>query len=104
MGLWLHYRDSLTLPICEYRYEDLIEDFDGTVHQVLDFIGVGWHEEVARYREKSLGRAINTPSYRNVTGALYSRAVGRWRAYRQELAPVLEDLKPFASAFGYPED
>ena len=104
MGLWLHYRDSLTLPICQYRYEDLIEDFDGTVHQVLDFIGVGWHEEVARYREKSLGRAINTPSYRNVTGALYSRAVGRWRAYRQELAPVLEDLKPFASAFGYPED
>ena len=104
MGLWLHYRESLTLPVSEYRYEDLIEDFDGTVRQVLDFIGVGWHQEVARYREKSLGRAINTPSYRNVTGALYSRAMGRWRGYRRELAPVLEDLKPFAAAFGYPED
>ncbi len=104
MGLWLYYRQSLTLPVCEYRYEDLIEDFDRTVRKVLDFIGVGWHEELGRYREKSFGRAINTPSYRNVTGALYSRAVGRWRGYRQELAPVLEDLKPFAAAFGYPED
>jgi tetratricopeptide (TPR) repeat protein len=104
MELWLHYREILTLPVSEYRYEDLIEDFDGIVRQVLDFIGVGWHEEVARYREKSLGRAINTPSYRHVTGEVYSRAVGRWRAYRQELAPVLEELRPFAAAFGYPED
>jgi hypothetical protein len=104
MALWLHYREVLTLPYSEYRYEDLVEDFDGVVHQVLDFIGVGWHEEVARYREKSLGRAINTPSYRHVTDVLYRRAVGRWRAYRRELAPVLEQLRPFAAAFGYPED
>jgi hypothetical protein len=104
MGLWLHYRAILTLPYREYRYEDLIEDFDGVVRQVLDFLGVGWHDDVARYREKSLGQAINTPSYRNVTGAVYSRSVGRWRAYRQQLAPVLDQLKPFAAAFGYPED
>ena len=104
MDLWLRYREILTLPYREYRYEDLIEDFDGIVRQALDFIGVGWHEEVTRYREKSLGRAINTPSYRHVTGEVYSRAVGRWRAYRRELAPVLEELRPFAAAFGYPED
>jgi len=35
---------------------------------------------------------------------LYRRAAGRWRSYRQELAPVLEELGPFAAAFGYPED
>jgi tetratricopeptide (TPR) repeat protein len=104
MALWLHYRDVLTLPYSEYRYESLVEDFDGVVRQVLDFIGVGWHDEVARYREKSLGRAISTPSYRDVTGVLYRRAAGRWRSYRQELAPVLEALGPFAAAFGYPED
>jgi len=103
MDLWLHYRASLTLPYLEYRYEDLVEDFDGVVRRVLDFIGVGWHQEVARYREKSQGRAINTPSYRHVTGAVYSRAVGRWRTYERELAPVLGDLAPFAAAFGYPE-
>ncbi len=103
MDLWLHYREHLTLPYMEYRYEDLIEDFDGVVRGVLDFIGVGWHDDVARYREKAMGQAISTPSYRNVTGALYSRAVGRWRAYRQELGPVLDELQHFADTFGYPE-
>ena len=104
MGLWLHYREHLTLPYMEYRYEDLVEDFDGVVRRVLDFIGVGWHDEVARYREKAMGQAISTPSYRNVTGALYSRSAGRWRAYREQLAPVLGELRPLATAFGYPED
>ena len=104
MALWLHYRECLTLPYLEYRYEDLIEDFDGVVRQVLDFIGAGWHDDVALYREKALGEAINTPSYRNVTDALYRRSVGRWRAYREQLAPVLDELKPFAARFGYPED
>ena len=33
MGLWLHYRKILTLPYSEYRYEALIEDFDGVVGQ-----------------------------------------------------------------------
>jgi tetratricopeptide (TPR) repeat protein len=103
MGLWLHYREHLTLPYMEYRYEDLIEDFDEVARQVLDFIGVGWHGDVAGYREKAMGQAISTPSYRDVTGALYSRAVGRWRAYRRSLAPVLEVLDPFAARFGYPE-
>lgn len=103
MDLWLHYRAGLSMPYLEYRYEDLVEDFDGVVRRVLDFVGVGWHEEVARYREKSLGQAISTPSYRHVTGAVYTRSVGRWRAYRQELAPVLAELAPFVATFGYPE-
>ena len=81
-----------------------LQDFDGVVGQVLDFIGAGWHDDVALYREKALGEAINTPSYRNVTDALYRRSVGRWRAYREQLAPVLDELKPFAARFGYPED
>ena len=103
MDLWLHYRASLSLPYLEYRYEDLVEDFDGVVRRVLEFVGVGWHEEVARYREKSQGQAINTPSYRHVTGAVYGRAVGRWRAYERELAPVLGEIAPLVAAFGYPE-
>ncbi len=104
MDLWMHYREILSVPFLAYRYEDLIEDFDEVVGRVLDFLGVGWHDDVARYREKSLGQAIGTPSYRNVTDPLYGRSVGRWRAYRQQLAPVLDELRPFAAAFGYPED
>lgn len=101
MGLWLHYRDILPLPWMEYRYEDLVADFDATVRKVLDFTGAGWDDEVARYREKAEARTIATPSYRDVTSAVYSRSVARWRAYAKDLAPVLPQLEPFVAAFGY---
>ncbi len=104
MGLWLHYRGALTLAWHEYRYEDLVADFEGVVGGVLDFIGIAWHDDVAHYREKAGQSAITTPSYRGVTGALDGRAIGRWRAYREPLAPILPTLAPFVAAFGYPED
>ncbi len=104
MGLWLHYREALPLAWHEYRYEDLVEDFEGELRRVLDFIGAGWHDDVARYREKTGRPAVTTPSYGQVTRPLYKSAIGRWRAYRDELAPVLPTLEPLVAAFGYPEE
>lgn len=104
MDLWLRYRETLALPWIEYRYEDLITDFDGTLRRVLDFIGLAWHDDMAQFREKAEKRGIATPSYRQVTGDLYSRAIGRWRTYREQLAPILPVLQPYVDAFGYPED
>lgn len=103
MGLWLSYRDSLSLPIHEYRYEDLVEDFETTIRTILDFIGVGWHDEVSRYREAAKGRVVKTPSYREVTAPVHQRAVYRWTGYKRELEPVLPLLTPFVQAFGYEE-
>ncbi|MFQ5468640.1 MAG: sulfotransferase, partial [Kiloniellaceae bacterium] len=104
MGLWLQLRDALAPPWREVRYENLVEDFEAEVRGVLDFIGAGWHPEVAAYREKAARQVITTPSYRQVTGAVHGRAAGRWRRYRTELEPILETLAPFVQAFGYPAD
>ena len=101
MGLWRHYDGVLTMPRMTYRYEDLIADFDSTVREVLDFIGVGWHDDVAAYREKAGERHIKTPSYRDVTSGLYTRAIGRWQAYADDLEPMFGHLSPFIHAFGY---
>jgi len=56
---------------------------------------------VTRFRELTAEQGRATPSYRQVTRDLYKGAIGRWRAYRQELAPVLPVLAPFAAEFGY---
>jgi hypothetical protein len=101
MGLWLKQRESLVTPWREYRYEDLVLDFPGTVRGVLDFIGVGWDDAVAGYRERSKERVVSTPSYRDVTAPVHGRAVERWRAYADDLAPILPVLQPFVTAFGY---
>ena len=102
--LWLHYRQALSLAWLEYRYEDLVADFRGTLEGVLDFIGVGWHEEVMAYAERAKEQVITTPSYRQVTDEVRTRAAGRWRRYRSELADVLPVLQPLIDAFGYDRD
>lgn len=103
MGLWLAQRDHLGLASMVYRYEDLIAAPTDTVRQVLDFLGVGWDPAVEHYREKAEKRAISTPSYRDVTAPLFTRAMGRWQAYRPYLEPVLPVLAPYVEAFGYGE-
>lgn len=101
MANWLHYHTLLEGSWMEYRYEDLVEDFDDTVSRALDFIGVGWHEDIAAYRHAAKERVITTPSYRDVTAPVYNRAVARWRRYENELAPILALLEPFVEKFGY---
>lgn len=101
MGLWLEHRALLSGSWMEYRYENLVADFEGTVRQVLEFIGVGWDDAISGYRQAAATRAITTPSYRDVTQPVNARAVERWRNYQQELGPILPRLEPFVEAFGY---
>jgi len=104
MALWLHYREALSAPWREYRYEDLVADFRGTVEGVLGFIGLAWHDDVLGYGERAKDQVITTPSYRQVTRAIDPRAAGRWRRYRDELSPVLPRLRPLVRALGYAAD
>jgi len=103
MNLWLHYRDIFQGYWLEYRYENLTEDFTEIVTEVLDFIGVGWHENINDYREAAKTRTIATPSYRDVTAPINTKAVARWRRYNDDLLPILPIISPFVTCFGYEE-
>lgn len=104
MELWLHYREILTIPWIEYRYEDLIDDFEGTMRRILNFVGVPWSDEVTRFQDQARRKEIRTPSYEAVTEPINRKAVARWRNYADQLAPVLPILEPFVREFGYDPD
>lgn len=101
MELWLETRSQLRLSWMEYKYEDLVADFKGTVDKALDFLELGWCEEIENYREQTKQKTIHTPSYRNVTEKISSKAIGRWKRYEKHLAPILPVLQPYVKAFGY---
>ena len=103
MDLWLHYRTVIELPCLEVRYEDLVEDFEGRLRELIDFMGLAWHADVLSFRERAGQPAATTPSYRQVTRATYQASVGRWRRYQEELGPILPRLERFVEAFGYGE-
>lgn len=101
MGLWLEAREATRLPWLEYRYEDLVADYQRVLGDILSFIDEPWADDVTAYRERSVGRDISTPSYENVTEPLYAKSIGRWRKYEEFLRPHLAVLRPYVEAFGY---
>ena len=102
MKLWNHYKRAISdLRFLEYRYEDLVGDFDGVARTVLEFIGAEWTSDIETFHEQASGRVVRTPSYIDVASPLYSRAIGRWRHYASELEPVKHILNPFVEQFGY---
>ena len=104
MTLWLLYREKLPLEVHAVRYESLIDDFDATVSGCLAFLGLEWQDGIRNYMDTAKERgAINTPSYNQVTEALYSEASGRWQRYRGHLESVLPSLMTWAEKMGYAE-
>ena len=101
MGLWLRYREQLSLEMKSYRYEELVADLESTLRGVLAFIGLDWDDRVLKYRESAGIAQVTTPSYHQVAKPIYGSASGRWQRYRAALAPILPTLEPFAEAFDY---
>ncbi len=101
MRMWFETRDRVGLAWHAYRYEDLTADFEGTLREVLAFLGLAWSDEVRRFQDRARERAISTPSYERVTGEIDRRAVARWRNYARHIEPVRETLGEMIEALGY---
>ncbi len=98
------YRDqkqALPLAVAEYRYEDLIDDFEGTLRRVIDFLGLEWTDDLTRYRDRLAGKYISTPSYMAVSQSLNRRAIGRWQRYEPYLGAALDRLSAHVTGHGY---
>ena len=104
MTLWRRYEVLMDMPIIRTRYEDLVDDFEGSVRELLEFLGLGWDDAVLDYRRHAAGRSINTPSYTQVTQKIYTRSRYRWRRYEKYFVPLIERLAPFIEEFGYADE
>lgn len=105
MSLWTTYREALPLRLHTVKYEQVVADLEGTVSQVLEFVGLDWEDAMADYKATALERQrIGTPSYHQVVQPLYNRAKGRWQRYRAQMEPVLPVLSRWVEMHGYPVD
>lgn len=102
LGFWQRCRETLPLETFELRYEDLVADPEGAMRPLIAFLGLDWEDAILDHRRTAAGRGtISTPSYNQVTRPLYREASGRWQRYREQLAPVLPILEPWAARLGY---
>jgi len=97
-------REKCRLNVLEHRYEDMVEDFDGRIRAVCEFIGVEWAETMRRFDEHRMVADLRSPSALQVRRPIYREGVGHWRRYHDQLKPILPVLEPWAKKFGYPAD
>jgi hypothetical protein len=101
MDIWLAVREWEGFAWMETRYEDTVAGMEKEGRRITEFLGLAWHEQQARFYEKSRQKQLYSPTYQDVTRPVYSRSVARWRAYEKHLAPIFPALEPYCRKFGY---
>ncbi|MGE0741444.1 MAG: sulfotransferase [Hyphomonadaceae bacterium] len=102
MSLMQVCRDRLDLALHQVRYEDVVADLEGAARELVAFLEQPFEPAMLDFQKTAMARDINTPSARQVVQPLYTRSIGRWRRYAQDMAPVLPILSAWAERFGYP--
>jgi tetratricopeptide (TPR) repeat protein len=99
---WYEQSEILAPAAREVRYESFVASFESELRSLVEFLQVPWHDALLapaqRAKEKGF---ISTPSYSQVVQPVTSKSVGRWRAYEQQLRPVLPHLQPYLHRWGY---
>ena len=84
MSMWLDYKDKLKMDYVTSKYEDLVNNFDDHILKILDFLDLGWDENIKNYRNTAYKRGkINTPSSSQVIQPIYKSSIEKWKNYEK---------------------
>lgn len=105
MRKWSSAERQIEDRVCRVRYENLLSEPAATLRSVCDFAGLTFTAEMLDHQATAVRRGyISSASNAQVREPLYRRSVGRWKRYREQLAPVLPILAPWCERFDYPID
>jgi tetratricopeptide (TPR) repeat protein len=103
MGAWLHFRNIISLSHITVRYEDTVHNLEVEARRLIRHLNLDWEPGILQFHQLATERVIATPSYVAVTEPVHTRAIGRWKNYSRQFAPLLPMLEPFIREFGYQE-
>jgi hypothetical protein len=94
-------REKMAFAAFDFRYENLLSDFEGSVAPLCGFLGIPYSYAMKGFAAGAARRDIRSPSAAQVRRELSAASVGRWRCYETELAPVLPLLDRWVKRYGY---
>ncbi|OOZ35949.1 hypothetical protein BOW51_09575 [Solemya velesiana gill symbiont] len=94
-----HYKETVDMRYFEMRYQDLVDEQEGTVRRLLEFIGTTWDENCMLHHKSK--RVVRTASYEQVTQKVYSSSLARHLNYWDEVQRVIPIVQPAIDRFGY---
>jgi tetratricopeptide (TPR) repeat protein len=89
--LMAHWRSVLPPErFIEVDYEAIVAELEGQARRLVEFCGLDWDPICLQFHRAA--PPVRTASMNQVRRPLYANSVGRWRAYREELGPLLQAL------------
>lgn len=83
-----HWNQLFPDGILEIKYEDVVDDLEGSARRMLEYIGVPWEPGVLRFNK--LDRPVKTASVWQVRQPIYKTSKARWKRYEKHLAPLIK--------------
>ena len=88
--LMAHWDKVLPNKILRVNNEDIIEDLEGQVMRMLDFLELPFEEECISFYKTD--RSVRTASSEQVRKPINKDGMGRWKPYAKNLKPLLENI------------
>lgn len=88
--LMAHWHDVLDLPILDVSYEAHVEDPEGTLRDILEFLGLDWDPACLAFHDSK--RFVKTASRDQIKKPIYKNSVRRWQNYEAHLTPLKDAL------------
>ena len=101
MENWLNRRNCLGMKTINVNYETIVRQGVSGLKDVIDASALNWDDKMYAFDEQVKDSDIRTPSYRQVSEGIYSRAKGRWRHYAKHLGPARDALADLGERLGY---
>lgn len=77
--LMRHWREVLSVPVIELRYETLVDQPEAQARRLVEFAGLPWHDGCLDFHAQA--RPVQTHSRWQVRQPIHRGAIGRWRRY-----------------------
>jgi len=97
------YFETLNLNVYKHRHEEFITNFEPKTRELCEFLGLTYNENMRNFVETAKKREINTPSRDQVRAGLNTSGMAYWRNYADQLREAAEIVKPWVTAYGYPD-
>ncbi len=89
--LMAHWAGTLSIPIKDVVYEEVIDAPETTIREIVDFSGLDWDRRCLSFHQTE--RVTRTASYNQVRQPIYSSAVCKWKHYEEYIEPLTAALQ-----------
>lgn len=89
--LMSHWKKTLSIPVFDVVYEDLVVNSEEVVRDLLNFCELEYSQQCLSFDKSS--RAVTTASAHQASQPLYQKSISRWKNYGSYLEPLFNELK-----------